>query len=469
MKWLLLSFILLASGAAYSQTSSFTYDRAMGFDIADSLVSPYLCAIDSSGNIWVVSTNAVSKSAINGLFEAAPTDTVFHLVLQFADSDSVRDVTGLAVHGNDVFVSARMSAYSGYKSPYYFPYSEVFYIPDGNPAEMQIFRQPSYKDYGTWYNGITMSKDGYMYYGQSYLVTIGTIDARPSSSHFGFTLGYAFIDGSTPMEPGGGLINPNALNQIRAIALNPDSDYSRTSSVVYTSRNSSPDPGGSGTGGIAAWTGGTESNPAGYRAVRLTDISGFLKLGTSTPYGIAVDPKTNELFVCGTDSSRKWVKGFTVSGNFAIQSDELPSSTSMDVKDPNGAPLIAPSDVAFTTDGSAAFVTDEGAGKVFEFRSGATAVHGRADNLPSTFTLSQNYPNPFNPTTRIVVNVPSRAPARVTVFNILGQRVATLANGTLAAGTHVFTFNGAGLASGLYICRVTVRNESKQIKMALVK
>ncbi len=461
--------IALGSSVVFSQTDSFTYTRPMSFDVADSLVAPYLCAVDSAGDAWVVSTSAVSTSAINGLFEAAPSDSTFHLVIQFADSDSVRDVTGLAVEGNDVFVSARMTAPATYQTPYYYPYSEMFYLPDGNPAKMMIFKQPEYKDYGTWYNGITVSSDGYIYYGQSYLVTVGTIDGRKASPNFGFTVGYAFIDGSTPMEPGGGLTNPNALDQIRTIALNPDSSYSSQSAVVLTSRNSSTDPGGGSAGGIAAWTGGTESDPAGYRAVRISDISGFLKLGTSTPYGIAIDPKTGYLFVCGTDSSRKWVKGFEVSGNFATQTDELPSSTSMDVKDPNGAPFVAPADVAFNSSGSVAYVTDEGAKKVFEFQTTATNVVQRPNDIAKSFVLRQNYPNPFNPTTKIVVDVPSQTQLRAIVYNVLGERVATLANGIVAPGTHILTFDGSRLSSGLYICRVTAGGQTSSIKMVLVK
>ncbi len=469
MRWLLLLSITLINGVVFSQTSSFTYSGSMSFSIADSSIAPYLCVIDSSGDVWVVSTSAVSASAINGLFEASPTDTSFHLVAQFADSDSVRDVTGLAVHGNDVFVSARMAAYTGYKAPYYYPYSEMFYLPDGNPAKMVIFKQPDYKDYGTWYNGVTVSNDGYIYYGQSYLVTIGTIDGRKTSPNFGFTVGYAYIDGSTPIEPGGGLTNPNALDQIRTIALNPDSNYSSPAAVVYTSRNSSTDPGGGASGGIAAWTGGTESNPLGYRAVRVTDISGFLKLGTNTPYGIAVDPKTGYLFVCGTDSTRKWVKGFKVSGNYAVQTDELPSSTSMDVTDPNGSPFVAPADVAFNREGTVAYVTDEGAKKVFRFESTATNVVEKPNGVARTFVLQQNYPNPFNPTTKIVVELPSRSNIKADVFNILGQRVATLANGVVAPGSHILTFDGSRLSSGLYICRVTAGSQTREIKMVLVK
>ena len=271
------------------------------------------------------------------------------------------------------------------------------------------------------------------------------------------------------MEPGGGLTNPNALNQIRTIALNPDSSYNNPDAVVYTSRNSSTDPGGSGTGGIAVWTGGTESNPLGYRATRVTDISGFLKLGTSTPYGIAIDPQNGYLFVCGTDSTRRWVKGFEVSGSFATQTDKLPSSTSQDVPFPNGAPFVAPADVAFNRSGTVAYVADEGAKKVFKFESTATGVIKGPNGIVKSFVLKQNYPNPFNPTTKIVFTVSSRTNVKADVFNILGEKVATLEDGTVEEGTHILTFNGSRFSSGLYICRVTVGNRMQEIKMMLVK
>lgn len=71
-------------------------------------------------------------------------------------------------------------------------------------------------------------------------------------------------------------------------------------------------------------------------------------------------------------------------------------------------------------------------------------------NLPTEFSLEQNFPNPFNPATVINVNIPVESKVSLVVFNAIGQRVAELANGNFAAGTHSFDFSAAGLNSGIY-------------------
>jgi DNA-binding beta-propeller fold protein YncE len=198
-------------------------------------------------------------------------------------------------------------------------------------------------------------------------------------------------------------------------------------------------------------------------------LNSFLALGTSVPYGIAVNPSNNALYVCGTDSARKWVKGFQVAGNFAVQVDELPSSTSNDVKDTKGAPFIAPSDVAFTKDGAIAYVTDIGANKVYKFSNLPTGITDKHNQVAGSFELSQNYPNPFNPSTQIVYTVPTASLVKAEVYNIYGELVSVLANGYMNAGSHALKFDGAKLASGTYICRITTGKISKSIKMLLLK
>ena len=66
------------------------------------------------------------------------------------------------------------------------------------------------------------------------------------------------------------------------------------------------------------------------------------------------------------------------------------------------------------------------------------------------FTLEQNFPNPFRDGTTIRFNVPRPAEVQLYLYNVLGQRVATLADGALDAGTHTLTLNGDALASGVY-------------------
>ena len=124
----------------------------------------------------------------------------------------------------------------------------------------------------------------------------------------------------------------------------------------------------------------------------------------------------------------------------------------------------------------------------------ASTPKSGVSDIPLGFALYQNYPNPFNPTTTIqfVVGgvvapsgafrggVEGPAPAtsgqwtvdsdvRLEVFDILGRKVATLANGSYPAGTYTFAFNGTNLASGVYLYRLTAGSYSAVRKMLLIR
>lgn len=64
--------------------------------------------------------------------------------------------------------------------------------------------------------------------------------------------------------------------------------------------------------------------------------------------------------------------------------------------------------------------------------------------------LDQNYPNPFNPQTTLSFSVDRCGPARLEVFNILGERVRMLVDGMVSGGRHTVRFDGTGLPSGVY-------------------
>jgi hypothetical protein len=80
--------------------------------------------------------------------------------------------------------------------------------------------------------------------------------------------------------------------------------------------------------------------------------------------------------------------------------------------------------------------------------------------LPTAYDLSQNYPNPFNPTTTIRYALPQASQVTLEVFDMVGRRVATLAEGPRAAGYHTATFDGRSLASGAYIYRLRAVNQA---------
>jgi Secretion system C-terminal sorting domain/Immune inhibitor A-like, MAM domain len=90
--------------------------------------------------------------------------------------------------------------------------------------------------------------------------------------------------------------------------------------------------------------------------------------------------------------------------------------------------------------------------------------------LPSSFTMNKAYPNPFNPSTSVMIALPQASDLTVSVFNVMGQQVATLANGKFNAGQHNFSFDAASLASGLYFIQAQVPGELNAIqKVTLMK
>ena len=94
--------------------------------------------------------------------------------------------------------------------------------------------------------------------------------------------------------------------------------------------------------------------------------------------------------------------------------------------------------------------------------------------IPKKFALYDNFPNPFNPTTQIAVDLPEAASTKITVWNIMGQKVATLHSGDLNAGHHIVNFdgrdqNGKQLTSGMYFYRVKAGKYNAIKKMTLLK
>jgi hypothetical protein len=90
-------------------------------------------------------------------------------------------------------------------------------------------------------------------------------------------------------------------------------------------------------------------------------------------------------------------------------------------------------------------------------------------SVPLAFSLSQNYPNPFNPATAIRYQLPLTSRVRLTVFDLLGREIATLVEGVQNAGTYAAPFDGGGLASGVYVYRLTAGDFVASRKMVLAK
>ncbi len=97
------------------------------------------------------------------------------------------------------------------------------------------------------------------------------------------------------------------------------------------------------------------------------------------------------------------------------------------------------------------------------------AIEDYIKNLPEKFALFQNYPNPFNPTTTIRYSLPTQSDVRIEIYNIIGQRVATLFDGNKQAGYHAVTWQADDYPSGVYFARLETGKRSENIKVVLIK
>lgn len=102
-------------------------------------------------------------------------------------------------------------------------------------------------------------------------------------------------------------------------------------------------------------------------------------------------------------------------------------------------------------------------------RTTTTGVKEHQGTVPLGFSLHQNYPNPFNPTTTITYDVPKTSNVKIEVYNILGERVATLVNEMRTPGEYGVTLNGTKFSSGVYLYRMSAGNFVSVRKFVLVK
>jgi len=92
-----------------------------------------------------------------------------------------------------------------------------------------------------------------------------------------------------------------------------------------------------------------------------------------------------------------------------------------------------------------------------------------SNNIVKSYSLSQNYPNPFNPSTTIEFSLQKAGMTKLDVYNILGQKVASLVNENLNVGQHSVSFNASNLSSGIYLYRLSSGNYTEVKKMILLK
>ncbi len=206
---------------------------------------------------------------------------------------------------------------------------------------------------------------------------------------------------------------------------------------------------------------------AGNVAASKSDISGNIISGDynliqDTLGAVISGNTTNNIYgvspMCSTLALNNSLNGTmtcAISANSPAR-DVIPSNS------PNGSPLYdqrgAPRNGNY----------DIGAYEYWNGMFPLAVIQNRALS-PGTFELLQNYPNPFNPSTIIKYNIVKAGYIELSVYNILGQKVAVLVNGFKNAGSHATEFNAASLSSGIYF--YTLREGSNLLtrKMVLLK
>lgn len=120
------------------------------------------------------------------------------------------------------------------------------------------------------------------------------------------------------------------------------------------------------------------------------------------------------------------------------------------------------------------FNTNDSDNEEVEMTLVGTATKTVDINVPTSFELNQNYPNPFNPSTTVKYQVPENAKVNMIVYNMTGQKIATLTNEFQAAGYHNVVWNGTNdfgqaVASGVYFLRMQAGSYAKTISMTFTK
>lgn len=213
----------------------------------------------------------------------------------------------------------------------------------------------------------------------------------------------------------------------------------------------------------------------------LSDTSHFLIIVTPVNDAPVVSEFLPDTIVAGLDSSivlNIWdvVEDDDTADSlltFAFTAD--PDSVHMDFDAGTGRLVISPSSTVFTDPINITMtIQDDGNAEtahtfavIFQPLTGIEDI--AAGSVPGEFLLMQNYPNPFNPSTQIQFALPQASEVKISVYNIVGEHVATLTEGRKSAGYHIVNFDAGHLSSGFYFYKFEASEFVEVRKMILMK
>lgn len=114
-------------------------------------------------------------------------------------------------------------------------------------------------------------------------------------------------------------------------------------------------------------------------------------------------------------------------------------------------------------------VTEADSSYFVEFRYQSLTGIGAQKAIPTTFFMKQNYPNPFNPQTRIEYGLAENSKVKLVVYNVIGEKIATLVDAAQTAGTYSVNWQPENIASGVYIFRLETGSFVQSRKMIYMR
>jgi type IX secretion system substrate protein len=189
--------------------------------------------------------------------------------------------------------------------------------------------------------------------------------------------------------------------------------------------------------GDTLWTGTYPDNPVSLYNIRAFSV---LETADHSGYVIAGDGENDSLLVLKTNTFGNilWTKKIQLGTNEFVQK------------------IIQTSDGGFMVQGFTKVGPSASPYQLFllKLEMEPTSIIIKKPTKISTVSLSYNYPNPFNPSTKIKYDLPKQENVKIEIFNLLGQKIETLVNKIMPAGSHQVEFNAKDLPSGVYLYRI---------------
>ncbi|TKJ41064.1 hypothetical protein CEE37_05200 [candidate division LCP-89 bacterium B3_LCP] len=185
------------------------------------------------------------------------------------------------------------------------------------------------------------------------------------------------------------------------------------------------------------------------KSVQQTSDGGYIITGYLTPDGAI----STDLYLIKTDASGMELWSQTIGGGFYDYGNSIQQTN-------DGGYIVAGATSSYGAGGS----------DVLLIRlDSETGVINLDQPQPLTYSLLHSFPNPFNPTTTISFSLPVAGSVKISVYDIQGNLVTTLADKWLAPGSYQAPFNAGDLSSGIYFARITTGDFTQTQKLVLMK